>query len=66
MQGRQVPLDYTWTRSLIYVDDLLLVGETTKNTTVYSYLQGYFHVEACDYTLKGARCPLSPKETTTS
>ena len=48
--------------ALIYVDDLLLVGEATKIATVHLYFEGYFHVEACDYTFQRA----SGKETTTS
>ena len=40
MQGRQVPLDYTWTRS-IYLRRRLIVGwRDYKDATVHSYLEG--------------------------
>ena len=54
---------------LIYVDThlrrRLIVGwRTYKSTTVHSYLEGYIHVETCDYSFKGARCSLFGKTTT--
>ena len=52
MQGRQVPLDYTWTRSAHLRRRLIVGWRTYKDTTVHSYLAGYFHAEACDYSLQ--------------
>ena len=49
---------------LIYVDDLLLVGEATKIQQFHIYLEGYLHVEACDYPLKRARHTIPREETT--
>ena len=64
MQGRQMSLDYAWPRSTHLCGRPTTGGRDYKNTTVHSYLEGYFHVEACDYSLKGAGHPLSGKETT--
>ena len=53
---------------LIYVDDLLLVGETTKIEHVIFTLNAtcYIHIEACDYVVKDPRCALLGKETITT
>ena len=59
-------LDYAWPRSTHLRGRLLAGGRDYKNTTVHSCLEGYFHVEACDYSFKGARHPLSGEETTAS
>ena len=66
MQGRQMPLDYAWTRGTHLRGRLVTGGRDYKNTTVHNYLEGYFHVEACDYSFKGTRHPLSGEEATAS
>ena len=64
MQGRQMPLDYAWPRSTHLCGRLTTGGRDNKNITVHNYLEGYFHVEACDYSFKGARHTLSGEGTT--
>ena len=50
-----MPLDYTRFGSLHLRRRLTTGGRSYKNTTVHSYPEGYFHVEACDYPLKGSK-----------
>ena len=66
MQGRPLPLDYTWIRSFDPHRRLVVGWRDYKDTIVHLYSEGYFHVEACDYTFQRARCSLFGKETTTS
>ena len=64
-----LPLDYAWVTRIRCFDlrRRLVVGwRDYKDTTVHIYLEGYFHVEACDYTVQGSRRSLFGKETTTS
>ena len=63
MQGRQVSVDYTWLRSTHLRRRPIASRRAYKDTTVHSHLEGYFHFEACDYSLKGAGCALSGEKT---
>ena len=45
-----MPLDYAWTGVLIYVDDLLLVGETTR-------IQQFIATLKATFTLKHVTTP---------
>ena len=61
MQGRSLSLDYAWTRSFDLRRQHVVGWRDYKDTTVHIYLEGYFHVEACGYTVKGSRCSLLGK-----
>ena len=50
MQGRPLPLDYTWTRSFDLRRRLVAGWRDYKDTTVHLYPEGYFHVEAWGVT----------------
>ena len=51
-----MPLDYTRFRGTHLRRRPIVGRRAYKNTTVHSYLEGYFHTEACDYSFKGAGC----------
>ena len=62
MQGRPLSLDYAcWTRSFDLCRRLVAGWRDYKDITVHLYSEGYFHVEACDYTFQRSRCPLFGK-----